>query len=171
MSTLATGPYLAACALLGTAGIAKLRAPARAADAARALRLPGTFGSVRAVGAGECAIALAGAIFGGAFALLVGVTYIALALVAFALARRAPGVPCGCLGTSDAPAGWGHVALNVAGAAASVAVAIGDRPWSVLRDQPLAGVPLVLLSACCASLAALSVDALPSLQAAMGEEA
>jgi hypothetical protein len=169
ISTLATGPYLAACALLGVAGVAKVRAPARAAGAARALRLPATNTSVRTLGVVECAAAVAGAAFGGAWAVLVGAGYAALAFVAFGLARRAPAVPCGCLGATDAPASLAHVCLNVACAVVSFVVAFGERPWSVVQDQPLAGVPFLVLSASCAWLAELSVEALPSLQAAIRE--
>jgi hypothetical protein len=124
---------------------------------------------VRALGAAECAIAGAGAVLGGVFAAIVGVAYCALACVAYGLARRAPALPCGCLGASDAPAGIGHVVLNLVCAAVSFAAAAGDRPLTVLREQPLAGVPFLALTACCAWLAALTVEALPSLRAAIRE--
>jgi Methylamine utilisation protein MauE len=168
IAALATGPYLAACVLLA-AGAGKLRHPASARAAARALGLPHSLPIVYALGGIELVAALAGVAFGGWAAGTVGALYALLGVAALRLWKGAPATPCGCLGRSDAPAGLGHVLVDAACASVALVVAFGARPVSVIAAQPHFGVPFVALVACAAWLAALAVSAWPVLRAAMRE--
>jgi hypothetical protein len=164
-----TGPYLAACALLALAGGAKLVRPARTREAARALRLPHSDGAVRALGTIELTIAGAGAVVGGWAAVTVAGCFALLTVAALVLWRRAPDTPCGCLGESRAPAAGGHVVLNAGAAVTAIAATMGASPWTVVADQPMAAIPFLALVACAIWLAALALDALPLLRAAIRE--
>jgi hypothetical protein len=166
---LLTGPFLAACALLAIAGATKLRRPATARDAARALHLPASDGAVRVLGAAEIVAAVTGAVFGGAGALAVAVMYALLTAAAFTLWRRAPGTPCGCLGASPTPATGSHVVVDAAAMVIAALVATGPAPPSVLADQPLLGIPLLVLTACATWAGALLMDAWPALRTAEQE--
>jgi hypothetical protein len=161
-AALATGPFLAACVLLGGAGVAKLVRPGSTSLAARALRLPASTRAVRALGVGELVVATAGAIFGGAAAIVVAAAYAALAGTALVLWRRAPDTPCGCLGASNEPATGAHVALNACAAIAAVVAAFAARPGAVIADQPLAGVPFVALVLLAAALAPVVAQGRPA---------
>ena len=61
----ATGPLLAAAALLAVAGVAKLRRPAPTGLALARLGLPGSDGLVRTLGAVEVLVAAPAALAGG----------------------------------------------------------------------------------------------------------
>jgi hypothetical protein len=162
----AAAPFVAACTLLAAAGVAKLARPDGARDAMRASRLPSSRAAVRTVGALEAATALAGVVLGGTAALAVAAWYLLLAAVASRLSRRAPGTACGCLGAARAPVTRAHVALDLAAAAVAVVASGAGSPLARAGDLPLAGVPHIVLAACCARLAALVIDALPALHAA-----
>jgi hypothetical protein len=157
------GPFLAACALLAWSGANKLLRPDATRIAARAIGLPSTRRAARALGAVELTAAIAGASFGGWAAILVALVYAGLVVVSLRLLARAPDTPCGCLGASNAPASRAHVAVNIGAACIAVLAAFGGSPLSVLGSQPLAGVPFVVLVLCAARLAALTIDALPTL--------
>jgi hypothetical protein len=169
IAALACGPFLAACALLAVAGTGKLRHPVHARAAARALGLPGGRRALRILGAIEIVVALAGLVIGGVAAGVVAVTYGALAVAALLLWRRAPETPCGCIGASTAPASGAHVAVNAGATGAAMVAAFGPRPITVIADQPLGGVPFLILVAVAAGLAALVADSLPALRAAVRE--
>jgi hypothetical protein len=169
IAALACGPFLAACALLATAGATKTLRPAPSHAAARALGLPGTHGALRTVGAAELAIGIAGVVIGGAAAIAVAALYGALTIAALLLWRRAPDLPCGCIGASTAPASGAHVVLNACAAAAAAAAAFGPRPVTVVADQPLAGIPFLALVAVAAGLVPLAADTLPTLRATIRE--
>jgi hypothetical protein len=109
-----------------------------------------------------------GAAVGGPAAVAVAVGYGSLAFVALRLARRAPSLPCGCLGGSATAASARHVALNTSAAAIALVAAFGRAPVAALADQPLAGIPFVVLVGCCAWLAALAVGAGATQRAATG---
>lgn len=158
-----TGPFLAACALLAWSGATKLARPRSTSAAARAIGLPSSSGAVRVFGAIELGAAGAGAAVGHAAALLVACVYAGLAVLALRLLRRAPTTPCGCLGTSSTPASRAHVAVNGAAALVAVGAALHGSPFAGIAGLPLAGVPFVVLVLCAARLAALTIDALPSL--------
>ncbi|MGH8978565.1 MAG: MauE/DoxX family redox-associated membrane protein [Acidimicrobiia bacterium] len=169
LARLLTGPFLAACALLAIAGTTKVMRPETARDAARALRLPGTAAAVRALGTLELLLAVGGVLIGRGAALAVAGCYALLAVTALMLWRRAPGTPCGCLGTTTTPATGAHVVLNVCASGVAAVSATGASPLSVIADQPLLGTPLLVLTACATWLAALVMDALPALRAVVRE--
>lgn len=165
---------LAACAavLLVVSGLAKLRRPAPAAAMLAALtrrrsepvaRLAGAF----EVAVGLLALALGGRVGFGALAM----TYVVLAVVASRLLvtgqRANQRVVCGCFGSSDAPIGPAHLALDV-GAALLGALAAGQAAPAFAglgaRPAPLAvaaGLQIAVLS----WLAYLAVTELPALAA------
>jgi hypothetical protein len=161
---LAIGPYLAAVLLLAYAGIEKLVRPGATRDAMHALHLPHRPIAVRAVGGLELAIAVVGLAAGTAGAIAVTFMYAALAVVALVLWRAAPATPCGCLGASPTPASGVHVFVNGAAAIVALLAASAPHPFTVLAEQPLAGVPFVVLAICVAGLAALIIDAWPRLR-------
>ncbi len=149
----ATGPFLAAVALLAVAGAAKLRRPAPTGLALARLGLPGSDPTVRTLGAVELVVAGAAAVVGGWLALPVALLYAGFALVSTAqvrlAARTGEAADCGCFGDHSAPVGWSHVALNLAlaGAAAVAALtaadglaAAGDAPVATLAVAGLAGL-------------------------------
>jgi hypothetical protein len=59
--------------------------------------------------------------------------------------------------------------LNAIAAIVAAFVATGPAPVSVLGDQPLLALPLLVLTACATWLAALTMDALPALRASVHE--
>jgi hypothetical protein len=78
--------------------------------------------------------------------------------------RAAPATPCGCLGASPTPASALHVFVNGTAAIVALLAASARHPFTVLAEQPLAGVPFVVLAICVAGLAALIIDAWPRLR-------
>jgi hypothetical protein len=145
----ASGPFLAACALLVCAGAAKLRS------------------SRRALGFVEIAVGGSGAATGRGGAVVVAALYLALAAYALRLLVTAPGAPCNCLGARTAPVAVAHVGLDIGAALVAVAGAFGPSPLTGLADQPLAGVPYLVLTACCLWLGALFLGAYPELRGAL----
>ena len=143
------GPYLIATLLLVAAGVSKAIDPTMTVGALRGagVRVPGAV--VRAVGVLEALVATAAAITGAAvLAVVVGLSYVAFTLfVGVALGRRLPIGTCGCFGRVDTPPSLLHVAVNLGAAASAVAIALGDGGGiaQVVRNQPLAGLPFVLL--------------------------
>lgn len=166
------GPYLTAGLLLVAAGLGKMRRPADTAIALRraGLRVPDWVvraGAGAEVAAG-CWAFTSGRLAAGAVAL----SYLGFAgFVVLALRRGSPVSSCGCFGGGDnmdsAPT-VSHAALNLAAAATSGWAALHAHPGvvTVLRHQPLAGVPLVLLIGAGAYLAYLVMAALPRTLAA-----
>lgn len=149
------GPFLIACLLLGAAGVGKAADPTMTVGALRGfgLRLPevAVRTAVRVAGAVEAVLA-GGAIVTGdpVLAGLVAASYLGfIGFVAIALARRLPIGSCGCFGKVDTPPSAVHIVVNLAAAAAAIAMATGESRGiaSVLADQPLAGVPFLLLAA------------------------
>ena len=158
------------CALLAWAGVGKLRQPAATRVAAREIGLPSSRAAVRALGVVELGAAIAGAVFGGIAAALVAGLYVGLTVASARLLRRAPGTPCGCLGASTAPASRAHVIVNAAAVVVSVsAAALGGSPLARAAASPLGGMPLFVLAALTAWLAALTIDARPGLARATRE--
>jgi hypothetical protein len=161
------GPYAAAAILLGLGGALKLRRPAPTAAAMASVGLPRSLALVRILGAGEVVVA-GGALTVGhpLFALLVGLAYVAFSgFVVVALGRGGVLNSCGCFGEPDTPATPVHVVLDLAAAAVAFAVAAGGRSdWpSLLRDQPLGGVPFVVLTATAAYLGYVVLSVLPTV--------
>ena len=167
--SLAVGPFDVAAALLAAAGASKVLAPQDTAVALRAAGIPTPPLLVRVGGLAEALIGVA-AIATGSWitAVLVGASYAGFA--AFVLVARRGGTPlasCGCFGKADTPPTRLHVVVNLGAVAASVAVALDPGPGlaGVLRRQPLAGVPFVLLVVIGAALAYLALTSLPRVLA------
>jgi hypothetical protein len=168
------GPYLAACVLLATAGVAKA---ARPGDTARAVAatfpLPMTTarslvrtGAVVEAVLGVTAWARPAPLTAG----LVALSYLGFAVfVTMVLARGGPLASCGCFGTPDTPATRLHVVIDLvlAGSAAALAATVHPQ-WlsTLLSGQPWSGVPLVLVSVVCAWSAYLALGRLSEVGAA-----
>ena len=115
--------------------------------AARALGLPGTRRTVRAVGLVELPIAVAGVVIGGGAAVVVAAAYGVLAVATLLLWRRARGHAVRLPWCVHRAASGTHVVVNAAAAVAATLAVFGPRPFTVIADQPLAGVPFLLLVA------------------------
>jgi hypothetical protein len=172
MSVLA-GPFSIACVLLAVGGVLKAVRPLDTAGALRAMQLPSAQWLVRAVGTAEALIAVGALATGWWFlALLVAASYLAFALfVIGALRAGKPLSSCGCFGKVDTPPTMVHVVIDLAaaGVATAVAVAPDTALPDVLANQPLAGVPFVLLVLIGVYLVFLAFTALPKTMAAAHE--
>ena len=158
MSTPAiTAPFLAATAVLGAAGLAKVMRPE---FTARALEVAGIRlgrSAVRAGAAAEAALAVAalalpspvtGALVAGSYALF-------SIYVGLALRRGWPLSTCGCFGRRDSLPRRSHLALDI-GAATTAAIWSHATPKSLseaFSGQPWGGWPLLFVSALVALLA------------------
>ena len=164
MSPLA-GPFGVAAALLGLGGASKALDPADTSRALAVMGLPSRRALVRVGGAAELGIGVGALVFGTrAFAVLVAASYAAfLAFVVLAMIRRAPISTCGCFGKADTPPSAIHVVLNALAAGVAVAVALDPRVALpvVLADQPLLGIPFLLLLVTGVYLNFVALTALP----------
>jgi hypothetical protein len=167
VASIVSGPFLAACVVLAIAGVKKLRRPAVAQPALGALGLPSSVAAARAVGAGELFVAVLGAALGSYFALGVAAAYLLLTVVALRLLRRAPSMPCGCLGAPDAPVTRTHVAVDVVAVLVSLAAATGAAPLSYLPDEAAGAAAFLVLVGCLTYITSLLIDAQPALRVAM----
>jgi hypothetical protein len=169
------GPYLAACALLVAAGLAKAALPDDTARAAVHV-LGGTIGrrrwAVRGGAAAEVAIGVAAlVVVEPVLAGAVAASYVAFAaFVVVARHRGGPLASCGCFGRPDTPPTVFHASVDagLALAAAWVAVA-APSGWTVplvVDHGPWLGIPLVLASAACAFVAVLALSTYGRLVAA-----
>jgi methylamine utilization protein MauE len=161
IDTLASGPYLSACGVLVVTGAAKLRQPHATSDALRAaFSYDVGINAARAIGAGEIAVGTTAAIAGGTTAALVAGTYVLLLAVAARLRRRAPDAQCGCIGARSGRVGVAHLATSALAAAVAAAYALvhGDAIVTVVRDQPLAGIPFLVLVATATALVVLLME-------------
>lgn len=163
------GPYLAAALLLVAAGVAKVARPDATATALRRAGLAVPAWTVRAGAAAEVAAGCWALTPGRWGAAAVGASYLAFAgFVALALRRGSPVSSCGCFGKADSPATRSHLALNLAAAAVALLAAARGQGGLValMAHQPLAGVPLIGISAAVAYLAYLVITELPRAAAA-----
>jgi hypothetical protein len=176
--SLLAGPFAIASVLLAVAGAAKAVRPRDTAQALSAvgIRFPRVFPgrvAVRVGGAIEAVIGIATLLVGGpVLCALVAASYAGFAgFVVVALRRGAPISSCGCFGKVDTPPSVVHVVLDVAfaGVAAAAAFTGGVALPEVLDDQPLLGVPFVLLLAIGCSLVFLAFSSLPKTMAAVRE--
>jgi hypothetical protein len=170
MSVLA-GPFVIASALIVLGGAFKAIDPADTAYALRAMGLPHAALLVRVGGAAEVVIGVGALAVGGpVFAALVALSYLAFAgFVALALRSGSPIGSCGCFGKVDTPPSPVHLAIDLIAAAVAATVAIaGDAVAlpDVLGDQPLLGIPFVILAITGIYLVFLSFTALPKTLAA-----
>lgn len=167
------GPFAIAATLLLVGGALKARRPDDTARALRGVGFPASNGLVRAGGVVEAIIGASALATGNRLsASLLALSYVAfVAFVGLALQRHAPISSCGCFGRAETPPSPLHAILNLAAAGVGVAVALRPRIGfiHVLSDQPLLGVPYLALVALGASLAFLSLSALPRLMHAVSQ--
>lgn len=161
------GPFSAAAALLVVGGAPKLVRPASTAGALASLRLPASPQLVRLLGAAEVAVAGAALLTGARLAAgLMAVAYAGFAtFIGLALARPGLVKSCGCFGRADTPPTSAHLVVNIAAAGVAAAVAIGGGGQLEIGSSPLAGLPLVGLTALCAWLGYLALALLPRASA------
>jgi hypothetical protein len=149
MTGVVVGCFGIVAAVLVVSGVAKVITPAPASSLLSTLRLPASPWVARLFGVVEIAVGTAAVLRGGVvLATAVSVLYLAFAGVV-TMARRNGAPTCGCFGASSAPPNRVHVWVNLASAVVALAAAIsGDTAVAdVLRHQPAAGVPFVILIA------------------------
>jgi hypothetical protein len=174
------GPFAIATLLLAIGGAAKALKPGDTAQALHAvgLRFPRVLPAravVRTGGALEAIVGIAALVVGGpVLCALVALSYLAFAVfVAVALRTGAPISSCGCFGKVDTPPSLVHVVLDAAFAGVATAAVFtgGVALPDVLADQPLLGIPFVLLLAIGCSLVLLAFTSLPKTMAVVREVA
>jgi hypothetical protein len=174
------GPFAIAAVLLAAGGAAKAVRPRDTAQALTAvgMRFPQLLPArvaVRVGGTLEAAIGVAALLVGGpVLCALVAASYAAFAaFVVVALRTGAPISSCGCFGKVDTPPSIVHVVLDVAfaGVAAAAAFTGAVALPDVLADQPLLGIPFVLLLVIGCSLVFLAFTSLPKTMAVVREVA
>lgn len=179
MSVLA-GPFAIAAVLLAIGGAAKAVRPRDTAQALSAVgvRFPRFFPGrvvVRVGGAIEAVIGVAALLVAGpVLCALVALSYLLFAgFVVVALRTGAPISSCGCFGKVDTPPSVVHVVIDLAfvGVAAAAAFTGDVALPDVLGDQPLLGIPFLLLLAIGCSLVFLAFSSLPKTMAAVREVA
>jgi hypothetical protein len=145
--------FLTAAGVLALAGAMKLRAPEATvgALAAAGIRVPPR--AVRALGAGELALAAACALRPStATALALAIVYLVFAAFVAAGLRRVGAAPGGCFGGAGADlTGW-HLALDLAAAAIALAAALAPPSWDAVSPGALAGAALAIGVAACVYL-------------------
>ena len=147
--------------------------PGDTAHALRTLRVPVGRTGVRVGGAAEAVLATAALVTGlPALVALVALSYLVFAgVVVVALRSGRPISSCGCFGKIDTPPSWVHIGIDLASAAVAAAAAFATASEialpDVLADQPLVGVPFLLLVGVGVGLVFLSLTALPKTLAAM----
>ena len=105
--------------------------------------------------------------------MLVAASYVGC-FVLFVIGALRAGKPlssCGCFGKVDTPPSIVHVAIDLVAAAVAIGVAVASDAAlpDVLADQPLAGVPFVLLVLIGVYLVFLAFTVLPKTMAAAQE--
>ena len=168
--TVAAGPFLIAATLLVLGGVLKARHPIDTANALRGVGVPATPSLVRAGAVAETAIGIWAVVVGDrASAVCVVLSYGVFAVfIAVALLRRVPIASCGCFGKADTPPSLVHLGINAGAITAAMAVAFdpGVGLADVLAEQPLAGIPMLILIGTGAFLAVVAMSGLPRVLAA-----
>ena len=164
------GPATAAAVLLVVGGASKVVRPGNTTNALEALRLPGHPAAVRLLATAEMGIGVAAVVTGGRLAwLLVAASYVGFAgFVLVAMSREGAASSCGCFGTPGAPPTAAHVLVTLAASAVAIATAFGSQRGPLLdtlRDQPLLGLPFVVLTGCCVWFAYAALAVLPRTSA------
>jgi hypothetical protein len=165
--TVLAGAFAVATIVLALGGSLKALEPDDTAHALRALGLPCGSLLVRVGGAIEALVAIGALVTGNpVLAAIVAASYLAFALVVVvALRSGKPISSCGCLGKVDTPPSRVHVGIDLAFAGVAVGTAfVGASEVNlpdVLSEQPLAGIPFLLLVAIGVGLVFLALTALP----------
>ncbi len=160
------GPATAAAVLLVVGGASKVVRPGTTTKALEALRLPGRPAAVRLLAVAEIGIGVAAVAAGGRLAWsLVAASYLGFAgFVLLAMSRKGAAQSCGCFGAPGTPPTAAHVLVTLAASAVALATAFGSQPGPLqdaLADQPLMGLPFVVLTGCCVWFAYAAVAVLP----------
>jgi methylamine utilization protein MauE len=149
--------------VLALAGAMKLRTPEATvgALAAAGIRVPSP--AVRALGAGELALAAACALRPStATGLALAIVYLAFAAFVAAGLRRGDAAPCGCFGDASARlTGW-HLALDLAASAIAIATALAPPSWDAVSPGALPAAALALGVAACVYLVHAAYTTLPA---------
>jgi hypothetical protein len=159
------GPYAVVVLLLAAGGLAKAWDPGPTANALTAVGLPGGKTLVRIGGFAEAGLGAAALVVAGPWcAVLVAASYLAFA--GFVIRARTQGralSSCGCFGQLDTPPTLLHVVVNVAAAGVAIAVAATGSASvvSVVADQPMFGLPFILLTVTATYLMFLALTAMP----------
>jgi hypothetical protein len=163
------GPFVVAALLLVVAGAMKAVDPATTAGALHRAGLPGAPVAVRIGGGVEVVVGVVAIATGATVpALLVAASYLLFtAFVVVALVRHIPIGSCGCFGKVDTPPSVVHVVVNACAIVAAVAVALGPGGGiaDVLGDQPLLGLPFLLLVGIATYASFLALTLIPQLNA------
>jgi hypothetical protein len=171
--TVLAGPFAIAAVVLALGGALKALEPGDTAHALRTLRFPVGRTAVRVGGAAEALLATAALVSGlPVLVALVALSYAAFAVVVYvALRSGRPISSCGCFGKVDTPPSWAHIGIDVVSAGFAAAAAFASTSEialpDVIADQPLAGVPFLLLVAVGVGFVFLALTALPKTLAAM----
>jgi hypothetical protein len=145
------GPYLIGCGLLVLAGISKAARPGNTVRAlSQVIPYPHLLAAaVPILAVGELTLGAAAIVWPiPVLAAAVSASYLGFAgFVVVIRLRHGALSSCGCFGTPDTPATWLHAAINAFLAVSAAVIAI-DEPVgnivTILRSQPLHGVPLLL---------------------------
>ena len=172
MTTLA-GPLAIAAVLLIGAGIAKARSPLDTARALQGVGIGATAVVVRIAAVLEAGVGVLALLVGShVVAALVAISYLAFAVFVIRTLRAdAPISSCGCFGKVDTPPSRVHIVIDGAVAALAAAIAVTGADVSlpaILPDQPLLGLPFLLLVAIGTGLVFVAFTALPRTLAAVG---
>lgn len=164
------GPLFAAALLLVASGAVKVARPDATRIALRTGGLPSSRLVARALGLGEIAVAAYALVAGGRLAAgAMLAAYAGFAAYAERLRRVGRGsVGCGCFGSSSAPVGRLHVAIDLAVAAAALgAIVVPVAPATlVLAETPWAGTVFAGFTVLLAWLLLVGLTALPEALAA-----
>ena len=168
------GPLAIAALLLVVGGIAKARTPTDTARALQAVGIPGSTTLVRVIAVLEALLGAAALLVGSpVLVALVAASYaLFAAFVVRALRAGTPISSCGCFGKIDTPPSRVHVVVDGLLAVAGAAVAISGTDVSlpaILPEQPLVGIPFVMLVVIGAGLVFLAFTSLPRTLAAVQE--
>ena len=167
LSAMTEGWFFMTAALLVLSGGTKLRDPAPTRGALRTAGLPSSGWVVSALAATEIVAGATGLLVPHpAPAVGVAVLYAGFAgFVGVALATGMPLQSCGCFGRSDTPPGVTHLVVDLLGATAAVAIAIGGGVdlLAILAAQPGFGIPYLGFVAIGTVAIGLLITDLPSV--------
>lgn len=143
-----TGLLAIVAVVLAVSGVLKVTDPSSTHALLDALHVPRVPGAVHVLGAVELVVGVAVLSVGGRLAsAATALLFVLFAVLSELARRRAPGVSCGCFGRySTAPTAL-HVGVDLTAALVAITATVLDPPplGDVVADQPLAGVPFLLL--------------------------